>query len=171
MRLKVAVGIVLTAFLLPGCSGSKNPGQQTMQGVPVGEQIVDGFAGGCSEGFVIYVQNQYVPYGTMVRDDISKKGKSAGLRGNEKLIAYGWVEITRVLPPDDPDLVFYPENPHELQNYTWFYVRLPNGKLVWVPDSGVRKVQTEHAPDDNNEHFDAATQAPPLIPECELVPL
>lgn len=164
MRRMIAVGIALAVFLLAGCSGSEEVVQQTTtEGTLVSSELVEGYTGGCEEGFAIFVQHQFVPFGTMIRRDLAIKGESIGLKGNEELKAVGWTRTEHV---------FYPENPPELRGTVWFYIpELPNGAgSGWVPDAGVRAVKTEPAPTDENEHFDAKTQAVPLLPECELIP-
>lgn len=162
MRRMMTVGIVLAVFLLTGCSGLGETVQQTTtEGTSMSNELVEGYTGGCEEGFTIFVQHQFVPFGTMIRRDLAVKGESIGLKGNEELRSVGWVRTEHV---------FYPENPPELQGTVWFYIpELPNGAGPgWVPDAGVRAVKTEPAPTDENKHFDAEKQAVPLLSECEL---
>lgn len=164
MRLMIAVGIVLAVFQLTGCSNSTESGQDsTTERATMSDELVPGYTGGCSEGFTIFVQNQFNPIGSKIRRDLNKTGESVGLRGNDELKAVGWVRTEHV---------FYPENPLELQGTVWFYVpELPNNKGAgWVPDAGVRAVKTQPAPGDEDKYFDPETQAAPLLPECELLP-
>lgn len=164
MRPLLAVGILLAAIQLTGCTSSAEPAQQTTpEGTTMSDELVPGYDGGCEDGFTIYVQNQFTPYGTVVRKDLSQKGQSVGLTGNEELTAVGWTTT---------EYVFYPDNPPEIQGKVWFYVpELPDGRGPgWVPDAGVRAVKTEPAPGDEDEYFEPATQAAPQSPECELLP-
>ena len=126
------------------------------------DQIVPGYVGGCKEGFTIYSQRQFTPYGTMVRRTLDRKGESVGLRGNDELRAVGWVRTEHV---------FYPDNPEGLQGRVWFYVpELPDGSSGWVPDAGVRGVKTNPAPGNEDKYFNPQEHAAPQLPECELTP-
>lgn len=160
----ITVGILLAVLQLTSCSRpSGSEPQLTTEGVKVSEVIVPGYTGGCSEGFTIYVQNQLKPIGSKIRRSLDQTGVRVGLRGNEELRAVGWTRT---------ELLFYPENPPELQGTVWFYVpELPNGKgSGWLPDAGVRAVRTEPTPSDDDKYFDSESQSPPLPPECELFP-
>lgn len=161
MRLMIAVGIVLAVFQLTGCSGSESEQQPTTEGVAASDELAPGYTGGCNEGFTLYVQNQFSPFGSKIRRELDRTGESVGLRGNEQLKAVGWTKTEHV---------FYPDNPPGLQGVVWFYVpELPNnGGSGWIPDAGVRAVTTEPSPGNRDEDFDPSTQAAPQAPGCEL---
>ncbi len=155
--------LLLAAFLLAGCSVPiESEPQATQERTSIVDEIVPGYVGGCSQGFTIYVQNQFEPFGSMIREDLDGKAKSVGLRGNEKLTATGWVDTGEVL---------YDKNPEGIQVRVWYYVpELPNGKgSGWLPDAGVRSLETEPAPGNADEYYDQETQSAPLPPECELL--
>lgn len=160
MRRNAAASLLLAAILLTtGCSASDGPEQQTTStGVSASSKLVPGYTGGCEEGFIIVVQNQFNPLGTKIRRSSDGEVVNAGLTGNEELRAIGWIDTGEVI---------YPENPPELQGKVWFYVRELE---AWVPDAGVRATPTKPAPGDDDKYFDPATQAPQR-PDCKLSPV
>lgn len=160
----IVVSALLAVFSMTSCSSSGEPEPQTTtERSTMGGELVPGYTGGCAEGFTIYVQNQFNPFGSMIRRALDQTGESVGLRGNEELKAVGWTRTEHV---------FYPDNPAGLQGTVWFYVpELPNDEGAgWIPDAGLRAVKTEPAPGDEDKYFDPEAQAAPQQPNCELLP-
>lgn len=164
MRHWVVAGMLLATFLLTGCSDSDESVQQTAteRSATTSNELVPGYTGGCSEGFVIFSQNQFDPHGTLVRRTLDVKGEDAGLRGNDRLKAVGWIKTGKV---------FYPDNPEGLRGEVWFYaLDALNGKPGWVPDAGVRAIETQPSAGNLDSDYDPQTQAAPQLPACELHP-
>lgn len=163
----IAVGMVLMVSQLAGCSSSNQSElQNPTERVTTSGELVPGYAGGCEEGFVLYVQNQYTPYGSLIRRSLdfdNTEAESGGLHGNDELRAIGWTDTGRV---------FYEHNPEGLRGNVWFYIpELPNDAGPgWLPDTGVRAVLTQPSPGNRDEDFDPKKQAAPQTPQCELLP-
>jgi len=87
---------------------------------------------------------------------VDAPGQHAGLDGNNKLHATGWL---------DTGVLIYPNNPAGIQGKVWYYIPKLAG---WVSDAGVRAVQTTPAPGNRDIDYDQATQAAPKPPECKL---
>lgn len=154
MRQFVAVGAILTAIFVSSCS-SEHPGK-----------VVPGYSGGCEKGFDILTQNQFAAgdggYGALVyihppvNGNDPVHGQHAGLNGNNKLHATGWL---------DTGVLIYPNNPAGIQGKVWYYIPKLAG---WVSDAGVRAVQTTPAPGNLDGGYDQATQAAPKPQKCKL---
>ncbi len=164
-RLPAKLLALLSAILwATGCASSHEPVQQpTTAETSVGGELVPGYKGGCAEGFVLYVQRQFPPLGSMVRRSLHGDPVTAGLGGNEELRAVGWIDNQEVI---------YPENPPEIQGTVRYYIRqLPYSQGAgWVSSAGVRAVRTDPAPADEGKYFDPATQASPQPESCKLTP-
>jgi len=166
MRRPVIVGLALTTLLMSGCSGAghqSNDGQNT-SATSSPAQVVPDYGGGCKEGFTIWTQKQFSApdggYGTLVRSTLNATGQHAGLSGNDKLTATGWFDTGESL---------YPSNPAGIRGEIWYYIpQLPNGGAGWVPDAGVRAVQTKPAPGNRDSDYDQASQAAPKPQKCKL---
>ena len=166
MRRLVAVGVLLTAGFVSGCSSvhhsSKEEGKDST--TPAIAQVVPGYSGGCKEGFTVWTQNQFSAadggYGTLVRSALGATGQHVGLSGNNKLTVVGWFDSGEPL---------YTDNPAGIRGEVWYYIpQLPNGGAGWVPDAGVRAVMTTPAPGNLDSKYDQATQAAPKPNECKL---
>lgn len=160
MRLVVVVSVLLALLTVVGCSNNSYR-SQTAAETTSSSGIAPGYSGGCQEGFTIYSQNQFTPYGTMVRRTLSGSTAAVGLYGNDSLQAIGWRR---------GETVAYPDNPPGLRGEVWFYVQLPDGSFAWAPDAGVRATMTYPALNDEDDFFDATTQAAPQPSKCELSP-
>jgi hypothetical protein len=150
----------VSTFLLTGCSSSESA-QPTTAASTTSSGLVPGYTGGCKEGITLYVQNQFTPYGTLIRRDLAVKSDGTSLRGNEVVKAVGWTKT---------DLLPYPPNPLGIQGAEWYYVpNLPNGMGPgWIPDAGVRDIPTQPAENNSDSAYHPDTQGPSKAPACEL---
>lgn len=167
MRRSAAVGVTLAAIILSGCSSTghqSNEERNTSSAAPSHAGLAPGYKGGCENGFTIWTQNQFTAadggYGTLVRSTLDDSAQAAGLSGNNHLTATGWFDTGESL---------YPGNPAGIRGDVWYYIpELPNGGAGWVPDAGVRAVQTKPAPGNHDSDYDEKTQAAPKPQECKL---
>lgn len=166
MRQLAVVGVVLTAIFMSGCSNSEKSDNRQEASPTTSTEVVPGYGGGCKTGFTIWTQNQFTGadggYGALVRSALSDpSGHSAGLFGNNKLLATGWLKTEKML---------YENNPVGIRGEVWYYIpQLPNGGAGWVADAGVRAVETEPAPGDESSYF-TPDQTAPQPSECKLTP-
>lgn len=167
MRRSVVVGATLTAIILSGCSGTGQQGNEERSAsttVPSHTGAAPGYKGGCKKGFTVWTQNQFTAadggYGTLVRSTLDDSAQHAGLTGNNHLTATGWFDTGESL---------YPNNPAGIRGEVWYYIpELPNGGAGWVPDAGVRAVQTRPAPGNRDSYYNQEAQAAPKPQECKL---
>ena len=178
MRLgRIVVGVIFTALFMSGCSGSNDPEPRSNEteeapastsdepAITPPDNPIPGFEGSC-DGFEIWTQNQFEPYGALVRSDIAGGVLAEGVPGNTRLIAVGWFDTGMQLP----ELVAA-KNPEGLLGEVWFYVPdLNEGTGGWVADAGVRDVPTDPSPGNDNGDFKPKTQAVHTPSECKLTP-
>lgn len=167
MRRSVAVGAILAAIILSGCSGighQSNEERNTSTAAPNHTELVPDYKGGCEKGFAVWTQNQFTAadggYGTLVRSTLDDGAQPAGLNGNDRLTATGWFDSGESL---------YPNNPAGIRGEVWYYIpQLPNGGAGWVSDAGVRAIRTRPAPGNRDSDYNQKTQAAPKPQECKL---
>ncbi len=142
--LRVVIASLLVTVSVAGCTSSTSE-----------SEVVKGFDGGCTDGIVLYVQNQFEPYGATIRDEVDQASEGATAQANERYVATGWFDTGEALYPDNPELI---------QGRVWYYVPDLN---AWIADVSVRSMQTTPAPDNSDDAFESS-QAAPRPDECEL---
>src|SRR5690606_1468713 len=101
-QLRIA-GTILAIFLLvTGCGNSEQQTTAAGRSTTTSNGLVPGYIGGCKDGFTVYSQRQFEPYGTTIRRTLDGRGESVGLRGNDKLTTVGWVRTEQVFYPNNP---------------------------------------------------------------------
>ena len=119
-RFNLVAVMSLTVALATGCSENERKE----------EAVVPGFSGGCAEGFIVYVQDQFEPGGSSLRNDVDEKSQGDVVFANKRLIVTGWFDSGEAV---------YPDNPDGIKGEVWYYVPKLRG---WVSDAGVRSVKT-----------------------------
>jgi hypothetical protein len=111
---------------------------------------VNQFSGGC-DSFSLIVQNQWQPYGSVVRvaPNTLARGVS-NLAGNQTVKVDGWVHGQAA----------YPTNPMPWNSDAWFHLADGTG---WVPYAGLRTAPTA---EESGQPRADGTAAPPLSPKC-----